>query len=214
MKNCGVLLHISSLPSRYGIGNLGREAYAFADFLQGAGQKVWQILPIGPTSYGDSPYQSPSSFAGNPYFIDLDDLCEQGLLTREECDTAVLPCGAVDYGALFASRMPLLRKAFARFDTSCAEYIRFCESQKDWLSTYALFTALKWHFSLRPHWAWPSGYEYPDARRARVCRCTQRGYCLYVLYAIYFRYAVAQVQNVCKRFGHCADRRHAHLCGV
>ncbi len=168
MKNCGVLLHISSLPSRYGIGNLGREAYAFADFLHGAGQKVWQILPIGPTSYGDSPYQSPSSFAGNPYFIDLDDLCAQGLLTREECDTAVLPCGAVDYGALFASRMPLLRKAFARFDTSCAEYIRFCESQKDWLPTYALFTALKWHFSLRPHWAWPSGYERPDAPAVRA----------------------------------------------
>ena len=85
-RSSGILLHISSLPSNYGIGTLGREAYAFADFLKAAGQKYWQLLPLGPTSYGDSPYQSFSTFAGNPYFIDLDLLAEDGLLERAELE--------------------------------------------------------------------------------------------------------------------------------
>ena len=157
MKDCGVLLHISSLPSRYGIGNLGREAYAFADFLHAAGQKYWQVLPIGPTSYGDSPYQSPSSFAGNPYFIDLDDLCEKGLLTEAETQSAALPAGSVDYGALFATRLPLLRKAFERADLSAPAFTEYCKENADWLDPYALFSALKTHFSLRPHWQWEEG---------------------------------------------------------
>ena len=84
MRSSGVLLHISSLPSPYGVGTLGREAYAFVDFLHRAGQRYWQILPVGPTGYGDSPYQSFSSFAGNPYFLDLDTLRREKLLTREE----------------------------------------------------------------------------------------------------------------------------------
>ena len=167
MKDCGVLLHISSLPSRYGIGNLGREAYAFADFLHAAGQTYWQVLPIGPTSYGDSPYQSPSSFAGNAYFIDLDDLREKGLLTAEETESAVCPAGNIDYGALFASRLPLLRKAFARFDTATPAFVAFCAQNAEWLDTYALFTALKSHFSLRPHWQWEEGYAAPDAPAVR-----------------------------------------------
>ena len=88
MRSSGVLLHISSLPSPYGIGTLGREAYAFVDFLHRAGQRYWQILPVGPTGYGDSPYQSFSSFAGNPYFIDPDTLRREKLLTREEIAAA------------------------------------------------------------------------------------------------------------------------------
>ena len=90
-RQSGILLPISSIPSKYGIGGFSREAYAFVDFLEAAGQKLWQILPLGPTSYGDSPYQSFSTFAGNPYYIDLEALIREGYLTEEECE-------AVDYG--------------------------------------------------------------------------------------------------------------------
>lgn len=168
MKDCGVLLHVSSLPSPYGIGSLGREAYAFADFLHDAGQSYWQILPVNPTSYGDSPYQSPSAFAGNPYFIDLDALRAQGLLTQEETDGARFPQGRVDYGAMFATRLPLLRKAFARFDTQNADYLSFCRQNEAWLSPYALFSALKDAFGLRPHWEWDEAYRAPDTPAVRA----------------------------------------------
>ena len=100
MRGAGILLHISSLPSRYGIGTFGKEAYRFVDFLNEAGQRYWQILPLGPTSYGDSPYQSFSSYAGNPYFIDLDLLCEDGLLKRSELKDLVYEKARVDYGKI------------------------------------------------------------------------------------------------------------------
>ena len=158
-------MHISSLPADYGIGDMGRRAYEFADFLHAAGQSYWQVLPLGPTSYVNSPYQSPSAFAGNPYFIDLEDLCAEGLLTKGELNSARMPAGEIDYGALFATRMPLLRKAFARFKPS-AEYKEFCERNKDWLEPYALFCALKERFELKPHWEWQS--EYRDYNSAEV----------------------------------------------
>ncbi|HIZ08350.1 MAG TPA: 4-alpha-glucanotransferase, partial [Candidatus Eubacterium avistercoris] len=94
MRSSGILMHISSLPSRYGIGTLGEEALKFVDFLKDSGQEYWQVLPVGPTSYGDSPYQSFSTFAGNPYFIDLELLCGEGLLTAEECEA--FPWGEKD----------------------------------------------------------------------------------------------------------------------
>ena len=113
-RHSGILLHISSLPSNYGIGTLGREAYAFADFLHEAGQKYWQLLPLGPTSYGDSPYQSFSTFAGNPYFIDLDLLAEEGLLDRPALEAADWGGDPryVDYGKIYDSRFQVLRTAF------------------------------------------------------------------------------------------------------
>ena len=103
MRASGILMHISSLPSEYGIGTFGREARRFVDFLEKAGQSFWQILPICPTSYGDSPYQSFSSFAGNPYFIDLKTLCKEGLLTKKECDSYDWGASAVeaDFGVLY-----------------------------------------------------------------------------------------------------------------
>lgn len=168
MKNCGVLLHISSLPSRYGIGSLGDSAYAFADFLHAAGQTYWQVLPLNPTSFGDSPYQAPSTFAGNPYFIDLDRLRENGLLTKEELRSAELPQGKVDYGAVFATRMPVLHKAFARFDTQDPAFNAFCKQNAAWLEPYALFTALKDEFGLRPHWEWPTEYARFDSPQVRA----------------------------------------------
>ena len=116
MRASGILLPISSLPGKYGIGCFSKEAYAFVDFLKKAKQKYWQILPIGPTSYGDSPYQSFSTFAGNPYFIDLESLIKQGLLDKEECEQAdfgEFP-DSVDYYQLYKERFKLLRKAYER----------------------------------------------------------------------------------------------------
>lgn len=146
MRSSGVLMHISSLPSPYGIGTMGKEARKFADFLEKSGQKYWQILPICPTSYGDSPYQSFSSFAGNPYFIDLEYLCKEKLLTKKECDS--FPWGknpkSVDYGIMYESRYKLLKLAYARFiKKEPADFQTFCEKESDWLSDYALFMALK-----------------------------------------------------------------------
>ena len=113
-RACGVLLPISSLPSKYGIGCFSKEAYQWIDQLKEAGQSYWQILPLTPTSFGDSPYQSPSSFAGNPYFIDLEELIEDGLLTKKECDSIQWGSDSnyVDYDALLEHRLELLKKAF------------------------------------------------------------------------------------------------------
>lgn len=146
MRSSGVLMHISSLPSPYGIGTLGEEAYRFVDFLKRAGQSYWQILPINQTSYGDSPYQSFSGFAGNPYFIDLDMLCKDGLLTKEQCES--YDWGednhSIDYGILYENRYQLLRAVFSCFmEQIPADFSAFCEEQKDWLSDYALFMSLK-----------------------------------------------------------------------
>ncbi len=116
-RKCGMLLPVSSLPSRYGIGGFSREAYEFVDQLKAAGQSYWQILPLGPTGYGDSPYQSFSAFAGNPYFIDLDPLVKKGFLTQEECDEADFGDDPrdIDYEKLYRNRFPLLRKAYERW---------------------------------------------------------------------------------------------------
>ena len=146
MRSSGVLMHISSLPSPYGIGTMGKEARKFADFLEKSGQKYWQILPICPTSYGDSPYQSFSSFAGNPYFIDLELLCKEKLLKKAECDA--FPWGTnahyVDYGVMYHSRYPLLKMAYARFmKKQPDDFLAFCKEESDWLDDYALFMALK-----------------------------------------------------------------------
>ena len=115
-RSSGVLMPMTSLPSPYGVGTMGREAFRFVDFLAAAGQKYWQLLPLGPTGFGDSPYSSYSSFAGNPYLIDLDLLVEEGLLTQKEVDAfdwGKEPA-RTDYGKLYEGRYPLLRKAFER----------------------------------------------------------------------------------------------------
>lgn len=115
-RSSGIILAVSSLPSPYGIGTVGAAARDFVDFLAEAGQSWWQVLPVGPTSFGDSPYQSPSSFAGNPYFIDLDQLVDEDLLRREEVTSVMWGAdpSRVDYGLLFKERYALLHKAFER----------------------------------------------------------------------------------------------------
>lgn len=146
----GILLPIFSLPSRYGIGTFGREAYAFVDALKEARQKYWQVLPLGPTSYGDSPYSSFSTFAGNPYMIDLEQLMEEKLLTRTECNAADFgeDPGHIDYGKLYTARFPLLKKAYRRSKhRETAEFLRFMAENEDWLGDYCLFMALKTRFN-------------------------------------------------------------------
>ncbi|MBQ7288697.1 MAG: 4-alpha-glucanotransferase [Clostridia bacterium] len=157
MRASGVLMHISSLPSRYGIGTMGREAYRFVDFLKQAGQTYWQVLPLCPTSYGDSPYQSFSAFAGNPYFIDLELLQEAGLLQAEEYTTLFWGTDSdrVDYAALYQSRFRVLRSAFVRFCKEIPqEFYRFCEENAFWLEDYALFMTLKDSFGGRAWQMW------------------------------------------------------------
>ena len=148
-RSVRILLPISSLPSKYGIGSFSKSAYEFVDWLKEAGQSYWQILPLVPTSYGDSPYQSFSTFAGNPYFIDLDALIEEGVLTQEEVDSADFGNKEddIDYEKLYKNRYPLLRKAYERSDISKnPDYCRFIEENGWWLKDYALFMAVKSRF--------------------------------------------------------------------
>lgn len=146
MRSSGILMHLSSLPSKTGIGGMGKPARDFIDFLEKAGQEYWQLLPICPTGYGDSPYQSFSTYAGNPYFIDLDSLSEEGLLFSEEyegVDWESTP-ERVNYGALYKKRYPVLRKAAARFLEKIPEaYEAFCAENAYWLDDYARFMAMK-----------------------------------------------------------------------
>lgn len=160
MRKSGVLLAVSSLPGKYGIGCFSKEAYDFVDFLEKSGQKMWQILPLGPTGYGDSPYQSFSTFAGNPYFVDLTEFVQRGWLTEAECDEAYVEHYEsndaynalsedeknmyVDYEAQYYARFSLLRRAYQRsmFDKD-PDFTEFCKEEKAWLEDYALFMAIK-----------------------------------------------------------------------
>ena len=173
MRSAGVLLPVTALSGGHGIGTLGAAARQFLDFLQAGGQRVWQMLPLGPTGFGDSPYQCFSSFAGNPYLIDLDDLCRDGLLKREEyapLDWGRDP-GRVDYGLLYRQRFavlaPATRRARERFPQ---EYAAYCKAQAAWLPDYALFMALKDYQNgvSWDRWPEPLRRRAPDAlRRAR-----------------------------------------------
>ena len=173
-RTAGILMPITSLPGKYGIGCFSEEAYKFVDWLQATGQTYWQILPIHPTSYGDSPYQSFSTFAGNPYFIDLDALVAEGVLMQKECDS--MDFGEdetdIDYEAQYNSRYTLLRKAYERSNISeNVIYQQFVKENEWWLSDYALFMALKNFFDGQCWYEWPEdirlryGYSMDYYRR-------------------------------------------------
>lgn len=171
MRQSGVLLAISSLPSRYGIGCFSKEAYEFVDFLEQAGQKLWQILPIGPTGYGDSPYQSFSSFAGNPYFIDLETLIAEGYLTEADCDACDFGSNEeyVDYEKIYKARFKVLKKAFRnRNDRGSQEYKDFVEANAYWLDDYALYMAVKNSFDGKSWITWDEDIRLrkPEAVKA------------------------------------------------
>ncbi|MCL2500584.1 MAG: 4-alpha-glucanotransferase [Defluviitaleaceae bacterium] len=145
-RAAGVLAHPTSFPAPYGIGDLGEGAYAFVDFLAEAGQKLWQVLPLGPTGFGDSPYQSFSAFAGNPLLVSPDELLKEGLLTHDDLnDVPDFDALSVDYGPVIEYKTGLYRKAYERFDTSDQAFKRFCNKNKSWLDDYALFMAIKAH---------------------------------------------------------------------
>lgn len=191
-RSAGIILPVYALPSPYGIGALGQAAYDFVDFLAAAGQTWWQMLPVGPTSFGDSPYQSPSSFAGNPYFIDLDLLVADGLLTQAEVDACAWGSdpARVDYVRIFRQREPLLRRAFKRgWQRDAAEVEAFSASNASWLGDYALFMAVKRRFG-RVSWTeWPEEdirLRKPEAlERYRVLLADDVRFETYVQYLFY-----------------------------
>lgn len=163
MRCSGILMHISSLPGPYGIGTMGKQAFAFVDFLKKAGQTRWQILPLNPTGYGDSPYQSSSTFAGNHYLIDLDLLIEEGLLKKSEAD-GIEWCrreDKVDFGLLYNNRLNVLRLAYNRFQGGKA-FDAFCEENREWLPDFALFMALKAQNNGQPWYQWEDDLKYRD----------------------------------------------------
>lgn len=168
-RRSGILLHVTSLPGKYGVGSFDRAAYAWVDFLAETRQTLWQVLPLGPTGYGDSPYQSFSTFAGNPYLISLDALLEDGLLLPEElADAPNLPADHVDYGALYHWKLPLLHSVAASFyDRASAdlarEYHDFALENKRWLDDFALFMALKDANGGRPWIEWEMPLRSRDA---------------------------------------------------
>ncbi|MEA4814351.1 MAG: 4-alpha-glucanotransferase [Oscillospiraceae bacterium] len=168
-REAGVLLPVFSLPGKYGIGTMGADARRFVDFLRAAGQRYWQTLPIGPTGTGDSPYQSFSSFAGNPYFIDPEALAREGLLAPEELKSAAFRSGEyIDYGRLWETRIALLRRAFSRFGGDSSEFEKENES---WLDDYALFMAEKAKRGWEPWSEWPESvrmYEEKTLERERA----------------------------------------------
>ena len=166
MRQSGILMHITSLPGPCGVGTMGKQAYAFVDFLASAGQRCWQILPLNPTGFGDSPYQSCSTFAGNHYLIDLPKLVEEGLLLQEELDE-ICWCdrdSKVDFGLQYKHKLAVLNKAFARHGET-AEFARFRGENDWWLPDYAAYLCIKEHFDGKP---W---YQWPEEWKERRCDC-------------------------------------------
>lgn len=165
-RSSGILLHPTSLPGKYGIGSLGREAHYFVDFLEKAGQKLWQVLPMGHTGYGDSPYQCFSIFAGNPILIDLETLINEGLLFIDDLPNGFhLPDEKVDYGNVINFKRAALRKAHLHFIKSGLEkeeYQEFVEENDFWLNDYALFIAIKESFGGMPWWDWKEEFKFRD----------------------------------------------------
>ncbi|MEY8266152.1 4-alpha-glucanotransferase [Lachnospiraceae bacterium 64-25] len=164
-RGAGILLAVTSLPSPYGIGTMGKEAFRFVDMLTDLRQKYWQVLPIGPTSFGDSPYQSFSAFAGNPYLIDLDILIEEGLLKQEEVDgyNWGIRKDDIDYALIYNNRFKVLKSAFDRFDVKKDAFKKFCKDNKDWLEDYSLYMAVKNEKGGSEWLSWEEGLRNRDA---------------------------------------------------
>lgn len=162
IRSSGILLPISALPSRYGIGTLGKEAYKFIDFLHLSGQRYWQLLPIGPVSYGDSPYSSFSTHAGNPYYIDLELLIEDGILTYGDCESLNTDDEYVNYEKQFNLRYSILYNAYRNFNNH-DELNKFKEENK-WTFDYSLFMAFKYYFNQKPWFEWDEGIKERNER--------------------------------------------------
>ena len=163
MRESGILMHITSLPSPYGVGTMGKEAYRFVDFLKRAGQRYWQILPVTPTGFGDSPYQSCSTYAGNHYLIDLDMLVAEGLLKKSELTKINWSDdpNRVNFGLLYNHRLDVLRLAYRRFSEK-EKMEHFCRQQESWIWDFAMFMALKAHHGGKPWYQWEDPLKFRD----------------------------------------------------
>ena len=166
-RSSGILLHPTSLPGKHGIGTLGKEAYKFVDFLIESGQKLWQTYPLGPTGYGDSPYQCFSAFAGNPLLIDLDILVEEKLLHSNDIIESKFDDKLVDFGKVINFKMPILKKAFSNFtknatDLEKTKFEAFYDNNKSWLEDYSLFMALKEHFGGKSWTEWDKDIKFRE----------------------------------------------------
>ncbi len=178
-RSGGILLHPSSLPGPYGIGDLGPQAYRFVDWLASTGCKLWQVLPLGPTGYGDSPYQCFSAFAGNPYLISFEALIEDGLLTQDDvADMPSFDASRVDYGQLIPWKLDLLEKAFSRLSSTTndfrEEFERFRTENASWLEDYALFMSLK---EANGGGAWSDWNESLRNRKPSTMQASASGAC-------------------------------------
>ncbi len=190
-------MHITSLPGSYGVGTMGDQAYEFVDFLRKAGQSSWQILPLNPTGYGDSPYQSCSTFAGNPYLIDLDRLIEAGWLQGSEVTRVQWNCreDRVDFGLLYENRWPILRLAYSRFDRQ-EELDAFCRENSSWLPDFALYMALKDENGGKPWYMWDKPLKHRQADA--IWQASQRlkdamGFYSFVQYLFYTQWSALRV---------------------
>jgi len=204
-RHAGILLHPSSLPSPYGIGDFGKGAYKFVDFLEKAGQSIWQVLPFGPTGYGDSPYQSFSAFAGQPLFISLEDLVDDGLLSYG--DLTYVPNfspDSVDYGYVQYFKNPIYRKAYENFVADCAKkrplldpsikksYNNFCKNNAEWLDDYALFMAIKDSQGGVSFFDWPEELRRPSAEAKKELMCEHEhtmGYYMFLQFLFFRQWA-------------------------
>ncbi|OVE66558.1 4-alpha-glucanotransferase [Clostridium diolis] len=190
-RSSGIIMHIASLPGKYGIGTFGKEAYKFGDFLKKAGQKYWQILPLGPTSFGDSPYQSFSAFAGNPYFIDFDILRQDGFL--DESDYYSVNFGEssedIDYGLIFKEKLRVLKIAYEKFKLrQDKDLIKFQEAEAYWLDDYALYMSIKKHFDLKSWYEWDEDIRLrePEAiNRYKILLEDEIGFWRFLQYEFY-----------------------------
>ena len=210
MRASGILMHVTSLPGAGGVGTMGKAAYRFVDFLERAGQRYWQILPLSPTGYGDSPYQSFSAFAGNHYLIDLETLVKEGLLRQEEVDEVVWSQrpDRVDFGTLYRHRCPVLYKAYERFiGMPNRAFHQFVQQEKEWLPDYGLFMALKEAFSGADWSTWPDGLRLRDPE-------TLRTYQEKLKYSIAFQYFLQfQFFRQWKRLREYAKSKHVRIIG-
>ncbi|MDN5354023.1 MAG: 4-alpha-glucanotransferase [Candidatus Cloacimonadota bacterium] len=183
----GILMHITSLPGDHGIGSLGKSAFDFIDFLVAAKQKLWQIFPLGPTGYGDSPYQTFSVFAGNPLLIDMQDLIKRGLLAQKDLENMPANTASVDFGAVFKAKHQVLQKAYQKF-TATSEYEEFCKQNNFWLENYATFMAIKDNKNGQPWNKWDEKLKQRDFGKLQEIKTNlakQIGYYKFLQYIFY-----------------------------
>lgn len=209
-RGAGVLLHISSLPGEYGIGDFGKHGYRFVDFLDKANIKYWQILPLGVTGYGDSPYSSISSYAGNPYFIDLDEFLEKGYITTEELHNTDFGAHeeTIDYEKLYNHKLEIIRKAYDHsYNDEGMNLKRFYENNKSWLREFSLYMSLKRYNDNLPWHQWPDEFKYVDSLEVQnfeMAQGQEMGFWIFTQYYFYKQY---------NRLKEYANNRGIHIIG-